>query len=181
MQHPLFLTLNKSKNNQKNIETYLLRNLSEWNLILILAHIDHLVLQRLFSVLDPPTQIQGLLVTFYAPGLTSLHNVFDELCVRLPLCLLLQFFGMMSVCVITCRVGSRRGGYQPLHAWSPPPPPPLGVLTTWKQEASLFCCVLKHTGPTWRSVMEHSRANTSAKAQQSYTQLSSSYHRNKKD
>lgn len=36
------------------------------------------------------------------------------------LSLLLQLFGMLSVCVITCKTGSRRSGYQPLYAWSPP-------------------------------------------------------------
>ncbi|XP_029915890.1 tetraspanin 36 [Myripristis murdjan] len=28
----------------------------------------------------------------------------------------IKFFGMLSVCVITCRTSSRRSGYQPLHA-----------------------------------------------------------------
>lgn len=28
----------------------------------------------------------------------------------------IKFFGMLSVCVITCRSGSRRSGYQPLYA-----------------------------------------------------------------
>ncbi|XP_008277564.1 tetraspanin 36 [Stegastes partitus] len=29
---------------------------------------------------------------------------------------IIKFFGMLSVCVITCRTGSRRSGYQPLYA-----------------------------------------------------------------
>ncbi|KAM4575718.1 tetraspanin 36 [Odontesthes bonariensis] len=29
---------------------------------------------------------------------------------------IIKFFGMLSVCVITCRSGSRRSGYQPLYA-----------------------------------------------------------------
>lgn len=29
---------------------------------------------------------------------------------------IIKFFGMLSVCVITCRAGSRRSGYQPLYA-----------------------------------------------------------------
>ncbi|XP_029999706.1 tetraspanin 36 [Sphaeramia orbicularis] len=29
---------------------------------------------------------------------------------------IVKFFGMLSVCVITCRTGSRRSGYQPLYA-----------------------------------------------------------------
>lgn len=29
---------------------------------------------------------------------------------------IIKFFGMLSVCVITCKTGSRRSGYQPLYA-----------------------------------------------------------------
>ncbi|XP_071763342.1 tetraspanin 36 [Centroberyx gerrardi] len=29
---------------------------------------------------------------------------------------IIKFFGMLSVCVITCKTGNRRSGYQPLHA-----------------------------------------------------------------
>lgn len=29
---------------------------------------------------------------------------------------IIKFFGMLSVCVITCKAGSRRNGYQPLYA-----------------------------------------------------------------
>lgn len=50
---------------------------------------------------------------------------------------LLQFFGMLSVCVITCQTGNRRSGYQPLYAWTTSciylPPPHfvwLSLLTT---------------------------------------------------
>ena len=60
------------------------------------------------SSLQPPT--------FFISWHTILSFYILRVCVWLLLSFLLQFFGMLSVCVITCKT-SQRSGYQPLYAW----------------------------------------------------------------
>lgn len=55
----------------------------------------------------------------------------------------LQLFGMLSVCVITCKTGSRRNGYQPLYAWAP-----MSSLSSATFANHLLTVVQRHPGPS---------------------------------
>ncbi|XP_005794940.1 tetraspanin-3-like [Xiphophorus maculatus] len=67
------------------------------------------------------TQCTGQTSQFYQEGCVVklekfLHDALNYAMLVILGFAIIKFFGMLSVCVITCRSGSRRSGYEPLYA-----------------------------------------------------------------